>query len=125
MADSYVSTDRSLRQLNEFAFDFFTGVDLNGNTQTLDLTSEIPRRAGTISVFAAPTGDVSVELVFYETEDANNEIGRITSSENTDLTTAGGNTLVADTVVVSPYIQVEFIDDSGVANSTNGSVYVR
>jgi hypothetical protein len=125
MADSYVSTDRSLRQLNEFAFDFFSGVDLNENTQTLDLTTDIPRRANTISVYAEPTGDVSVELVFYETEDANNEIGRITSSENTDLTTAGGNTLVADTVVVSPYIQVEFIDDSGVANSTNGSVYVR
>jgi len=125
MADSYVSTDRSLRQLNDFAFDFFSGVDLNGNTQTLDLTSDIPRRANTISVYAEPTGDVSIELVFFETEDANNEIGRITSSENTDLTTAGGNTLVADTVVVSPYIQVEFIDDSGVANSTNGSVYVR
>jgi len=125
MADSYVSTDRSLRQLNDFAFDFFSGVDLNGNTRTLDLTSDIPRRANTISVYAEPTGDVSVELVFYETEDANNEIGRITSSENTDLTTAGGNTLVADTVVVSPYIQVEFIDDSGSANSTNGSVYVR
>jgi len=125
MADSYVSTDRSLRQLNDFAFDFFSGVDLNGNTQTLDLTSDIPRRANTISVYAEPTGDVSVELVFFETEDANNEIGRITSSENTDLTTAGGNTLVADTVVVSPYIQVEFIDDSGAANSTNGSVYVR
>jgi hypothetical protein len=125
MADSYVSTDRSLRQLNDFAFDFFSGVDLNSATETLDLTTDIPRRADTISVFAEPTGDVSVELVFYETEDANNEIGRITSSENTDLTTAGGNTLVADTVVVSPYIQVEFIDDSGVANSTNGSVYVR
>jgi hypothetical protein len=125
MADSYVSTDRSLRQLNDFAFDFFSGVDLNGNTQTLDLTSDIPRRANTISVYAEPTGDVSIELVFFETEDANNEIGRITSSENTDLTTAGGNTLVADTVVVSPYIQVEFIDDSGAANSTNGSVYVR
>jgi len=125
MADDYVSTDRSLRQLNDFAFDFFSGVDLNSATETLDLTSEIPRRADTISVYAEPTGDVSVELVFFETEDANNEIGRITSSENTDLTTAGGNTLVADTVVVSPYIQVEFIDDSGVANSTNGSVYVR
>jgi len=125
MADSYVSTDRSLRQLNDFAFDFFSGVDLNSATETLDLTSEIPRRADTISVYAEPTGDVSVELVFFETEDANNEIGRITSSENTDLTTAGGNTLVADTVVVSPYIQVEFIDDSGSANSTNGSVYVR
>jgi hypothetical protein len=125
MAEEYVSTDRSLRNLNEFAFDSFTSVDLNSATETVNLTSDVPKRADTISVYADPTGGVSVELVFYETEDANTEVGRITDSENLDLSTTGGDVLVADTVVVSPYIEVDFIDESGAANSTNGSVYVR
>ena len=125
MAEEYVSTDRSLRNLNEFAFDSFNSVDLNSATETVDLTTDVPKRADTISVYADPTGDVSVELVFYESENANTEVGRITDSENTDLSTAGGNVLVADTVVVSPYIEADFIDESGAANSTNGSVYVR
>jgi hypothetical protein len=125
MVDEYVSTDRSLRQLNEFAFDSFRNQDLNSSTVTLDLIGDVPRRGETISVYADPSGDMSVALVFYETSDANNEIGRITSNENRDLSTTGGDVLVADTVVVGPYLQVQYQDDSGTANSTNGSVYVR
>lgn len=124
MDDEYISTDESLRELNRFGFASFDA-DLNGGSVTLDLTTDVPERADTISVFADPTGDVSAELIFFETETANTEIGRITDSQNTDLGTSAGNTLVADTVVVSPFVQVEFLDDSGVANQTTGSVYIR
>lgn len=124
MDDEYISTDQSLRELNRFGFASFDA-DLNAGSVTLDLTTDVPKRADTISVFADPTGDVSAELIFFETETANTEIGRITDSQNADLGTSAGNTLVADTVVVSPFVQVEFLDDSGVANQTTGSVYIR
>jgi hypothetical protein len=121
----YTYSNSYLEQLNEFGFDSFVGDDLNAATTTLSFVDGVPERGQTVTVFADPTGDVSVELVFYATSDATTEIGRITDGENADLSTSAGNTLVADTRIVSPHLEVEFVDDSGVSNTTSGSAYVR
>lgn len=113
---------------DDFAAANFVGQDINAATQTIDFTGAdgtVPDRADTISVTANPTGDAHAEVIFYDDAAKSNTLATITDTENSDLGSTGGGLITAEVAIFTPHIDVDFVDDSAAANSTDGAAYAR
>lgn len=112
---------------SESAYASFSGVDIS-TTESLDFfgggDATVPSGAHSVSVICQPSSDAHIEVVFYETADSTTEIARITDASNGDLATTGGEVITSDVVLMSPYISVEYYDDSGGSNQASGSARI-
>lgn len=98
-----------------------TGVDLNAGDETISLTA--PDRASSMTLHVETSGAAEAVVKFTDA-DGNVATQRDKDDDAQYEVTSAGDILVT-TAPASPYIEIVLKDNSGAANSTTYSVYIR